>query len=158
MTPAPDIRIRPLSELDISRIVSIDERLTGVYRPDVWERRVAYYLRRDPDACPVAELNGNVVGFMFSDVRGGEFGLEEETGWIERFGVDPDFQGRSIGRRLFEAVLDHLKRQDAAMIRTLVDQKDADLASFLRALGFQNATLQALERPVDGTKGQGPAK
>jgi ribosomal protein S18 acetylase RimI-like enzyme len=153
VTTAPELRIRPLSELDISRIVAIDERLTGVYRPDVWERRVAYYLRRDPDACPVAELNGTVVGFMFSDVRGGEFGLEEETGWIERFGVDPDFQGRSIGRRLFETVLEHLKRQEAAMIRTLVDQKDADLASFLRALGFQSATLQALERRVDGAKG-----
>jgi ribosomal protein S18 acetylase RimI-like enzyme len=98
------MRIRPLSELDISRIVAIDERLTGVYRPEVWERRVGYYLRRDPEACPVAELGGKVVGFMFSDVRGGEFGLEETTGWIERFGVDPDFQGRSIGRRLFEAV------------------------------------------------------
>jgi ribosomal protein S18 acetylase RimI-like enzyme len=151
-----DIRIRPLSELDISRIVSIDERLTGVYRPEVWERRVAYYLRRDPEACPVAELNGNVVGFMFSDVRGGEFGLEEPTGWIERFGVDPDYQGRSIGRRLFEAVHEHLKRQGTSVVLTLVDQKDADLASFLRALGFKNATLQALERRVDGAPTQGP--
>jgi ribosomal protein S18 acetylase RimI-like enzyme len=158
VTPAPDIRIRPLSELDISRIVAIDERLTGVYRPDVWERRVAYYLRRDPDACPVAEWKGNVVGFMFSDLRGGEFGLEEITGWIERFGVDPDYQGRSIGRRLFDAVVDHLKRQDAAMIRTLVDEKDADLASFLRALGFHAASLKALERPVDGSAPAGGSR
>ena len=81
---ASDIRIRPLSELDISRIVSIDERLTGVYRPEIWERRVGYYLRRDPESCPVAEFEGKLVGFMFSDVRGGEFGLEETTGWIER--------------------------------------------------------------------------
>lgn len=150
MTSAEEIRIRPLSELDISRIVSIDERLTGLYRPDVWERRVGYYLRRDPDACPVAEHQGSVVGFMFSDVRGGEFGLEETTGWIERFGVDPDFQGRSIGRRLFEAVLESMGRRDVAVIRTLVDRKDSDLASFLRAVGFENAPLQALERRVDG--------
>ena len=86
------VRIRTLSELDISGIVAIDERLTGVYRPDVWERRVGYYIRRDADACPVAEADGKVVGFMFSDVRGGEFGLEETSGWIERFGVDPDRQ------------------------------------------------------------------
>jgi hypothetical protein len=70
---ASDIRIRPLSELDISRIVSIDERLTGVYRPEIWERRVGYYLRRDPESCPVAEFEGKLVGFMFSDIRGGEF-------------------------------------------------------------------------------------
>lgn len=145
---AQDIRIRPLSELDITRIVAIDERLTGVYRPEVWERRVGYYLRRDPDSCPVAELGGKVVGFMFSDVRGGEFGLEETTGWIERFGVDPDFQGRSIGRRLFEAVQGRMADRDVATIRTLVDKKDSDLASFLRAVGFQDAPLAALEMPI----------
>jgi ribosomal protein S18 acetylase RimI-like enzyme len=152
VTSAEEIRIRPLSELDISRIVSIDERLTGLYRPDVWESRVGYYLRRDPEGCPVAEHKGSVVGFMFSDVRGGEFGLEETTGWIERFGVDPDFQGRSIGRRLFEAVLENMARRDVAVIRTLVDKKDSDLASFLRAVGFDNAPLQAYERRVDGAR------
>lgn len=137
-----------MSELDISRVVAIDERLTGVYRPEVWERRVGYYLRRDPDSCPVAEIGGTVVGFMFSDVRGGEFGLEETTGWIERFGVDPDFQGRSIGRRLFEEVQAQMAGHGVMTIRTLVDKKDSDLASFLRAVGFENAELQALEMRV----------
>jgi ribosomal protein S18 acetylase RimI-like enzyme len=148
---ASDIRIRPLSELDISRIVSIDERLTGVYRPEVWERRVGYYLRRDPESCPVAEFEGKLVGFMFSDVRGGEFGLEETTGWIERFGVDPDYQGRSIGRRLFDAVKSHMVRNEVVTIRTLVDKNDSDLAAFLRAVGFDNASLQALELRVGAT-------
>lgn len=147
---ASDIRIRPLSELDISRIVAIDERLTGVYRPEIWERRVGYYLRRDPESCPVAEFEGKLVGFMFSDVRGGEFGLEETTGWIERFGVDPDYQGRSIGRRLFDAVKSHMAQNEVATIRTLVDKSDSDLAAFLRAVGFENASLQALELRVAG--------
>jgi ribosomal protein S18 acetylase RimI-like enzyme len=148
---AGQLNIRPLSELDISRVVAIDERLTGIYRPDVWERRVVYYIRRDSEACPVAEMDGKLVGFMFSDVRGGEFGLEETSGWIERFGVDPDFQGRSIGRRLFEAVLAHMKSRDVAVLRTLVGQNDEDLASFLRAVGFRNSPLTALELPLEGT-------
>jgi ribosomal protein S18 acetylase RimI-like enzyme len=108
-----------------------------------------YYLRRDPDACQVAEFGGRVVGFMLSDTRGGEFGLEETSGWIERFGVDPDFQGRSIGRRLFEAVVSHLKSQGATTMRTLVEKSDSDLASFLRAVGFQDAPLAALEMRID---------
>lgn len=145
---AEQVRIRSLSELDIARIVAIDERLTGVYRPDVWERRVMYYLRRNPDASQVAELGGKVVGFMLSDLRGGEFGLEETSGWIERFGVDPDYQGRSIGRRLFEAVVEHHKRLGATTVRTLVEQNDSDLASFLRAVGFKNAPLVALEMRI----------
>ncbi len=145
---AEQIRIRPLNELDIARIVSIDERLTGVYRPEVWERRIMYYIRRDPEASRVAELGGKVVGFMLADIRGGEFGLEEPGGWIERFGVDPDFQGRSLGRKLFEAVVEHLKRQGAGTVRTLVEKSDSDLASFLRALGFKDAPLTALEMRI----------
>jgi ribosomal protein S18 acetylase RimI-like enzyme len=145
---AEQVRIRSLSELDIAGIVAIDERLSGVYRPDVWERRVMYYLRRDPDASQVAEMGNKVVGFMLSDLRGGEFGLEETSGWIERFGVDPDFQGRSIGRRLFEAVVKHLKGQGATTVRTLVEKSDSELATFLRAVGFKDAPLTALEMRI----------
>ena len=86
---------------------------------------------------------------MFSDVRGGEFGLEDISGWIERFGVDPDYQGRSIGRRLFEAVVTHLKERGATVLRTIVDQKEEDLASFLRAVWFRNSPLTALELPIE---------
>jgi ribosomal protein S18 acetylase RimI-like enzyme len=148
MAVAEQIKIRSLSELDIARIVAIDERLSGIYRPEVWERRVMYYLRRDPDASQVAEMGGKVVGFMLSDLRGGEFGLEETSGWIERFGVDPDFQGRSIGRRLFEAVVEHLKQQGATTVRTLVEKNDPELAKFLRAVGFKDAPLAALEMRI----------
>jgi ribosomal protein S18 acetylase RimI-like enzyme len=147
---AEQVLIRPLDEMDISRITTIDERLTGVYRPEVWERRIAYYIRRDPDACRVAEVNGKVVGFMLSDLRGGEFGLEETSGWIERFGVDPDYQGRALGRRLFEAVVEHLRGRGAAAARTLVNDEDEDLARFLRALGFVDAPMTALERRLNG--------
>jgi ribosomal protein S18 acetylase RimI-like enzyme len=146
---AEQLRIRSLNELDIARIVSIDERLTGVYRPDVWERRVMYYLRRNPDLSQVAEMGGKMVGFMLSDLRGGEFGLEETSGWIERFGVDPDFQGRSIGRRLFEAVTAQLKQQGAVSLRTLVEKNDTELAAFLRAVGFKDSPLIALEMRTD---------
>ena len=152
---AEQARIRALSELDVARIIAIDERLTGVYRPDVWERRIMFYLRRDPDASQVAELDGKVVGFMLSDLRGGEFGLEETSGWIERFGVDPDYQGRSIGRRLFEAVVAHMKERGATAVRTLVDQKDSDLASFLHAVGFKNAPLTALELRLEAPAARG---
>src|SRR5436853_7378514 len=103
-TVAEQLRIRSLSELDIARIVAIDERLTGIYRPEVWESRVIFYLRRHPDLSQVAELGGKVVGFMLAHLRGCEFGLEDTSGWIERFGVAPDFQVRSVGRRLVAAV------------------------------------------------------
>lgn len=138
-------RVRPLDELDIGSIVRIDERMTGIYRPDIWEQRVGYYLRRDPEASQVAEVDGQVVGFMLGDLRAGEFGLEEPSGWIDRFGIDPEHRGRDLGTQLFGAVKKHFEACGAVTIRTLVDRKDAGVAGFLEAQGFAPSPLQALE-------------
>ena len=140
--------IRALTELDLEGITRIDEKITGRYRPDVWEKRVVYYIRRDPDAPKVAERDGRVVGFMLGEVRGGEFGLEEPTGWIEFFGVDPEARGGGIGRRLVEALLDHFRARGAHVARTVVATRDAEIASFLKANGFRAAPLEALERSL----------
>ena len=93
--------IRPLTELDLGRITAIDERLSGTYKPDVWERRVIYYH------------------------------------------VDVDWNAEAV-----ESAQEYLHGQGATVLRTLVGPSDSDLAGFLRAVGFQNAPLQALEMPV----------
>jgi ribosomal protein S18 acetylase RimI-like enzyme len=139
------IRIRPLDELDISGIVRIDEKISGIYRPEIWEERIMYYTRRDPGASQVAEAGGKVVGFMLGDLRAGEFGLEEPSGWIERFGIDPDFRGQDLGRKLFDAIKTHFTAEGAKSVRTLVDTHDGGVAGFLKAIGFTPAPLQALE-------------
>jgi ribosomal protein S18 acetylase RimI-like enzyme len=137
----PEVSVRPASELDIGDIVRIDERIGGDYRPEVWERRLGYYIRRDPDASVVAESpDGRVVGFMLGEVRSGEFGLEHPTGWLEVLGVDPDFRGRAVGRRMAEAMLEHFRSCGAIEVRTLVDEEAmGDVAGFFRSLGFEPA-------------------
>jgi ribosomal protein S18 acetylase RimI-like enzyme len=143
-----DVRIRPLDELDLNGIVRIDEKITGIYRPDVWEGRVMFYTRRDPGASQVAEADGRVVGFMLGDCRAGEFGLEAPSGWIERFGIDPDYRGKDLGRRMFEAICTHFRSEGAKSVRTLVERDDAALTGFLKAIGFGDSTLVALERQI----------
>ena len=139
------VRVRPLDELDIGSITQIDERITGSYRPEIWEQRVGYYLRRDPESSQVAEVDGKVVGFMLGDVRAGEFGLENPSGWIERFGIHPDYRGRDIGRQMFDAMMAHFRSIGATTVRTLVDDSDAGVAGFLGALGFVPSPLKSLE-------------
>src|SRR5688500_16129607 len=51
---ATELAIRPVQELDIEDIAGIDEKIGGRYRPDVWDKRVFYYLRRDPEGSFVA--------------------------------------------------------------------------------------------------------
>ncbi len=136
------VQVRQLDTVDIGAVTAIDEKISGGYHPDEWERRIGYYLRRDPDAALAAVIDGEVVGFMLGEVRSGEFGLAEPTGWIEVLGVDPDHQGSSIGRRLAETLLDHFKRCGAEKVRTLVDEEMPDIAGFFESLGFEPASLK----------------
>lgn len=139
--PVP-VSVRPLDELDISSVIAIDEKVSGTYRPDFWERRITYHLRKDPEGSFVAEWQGDVIGFMLGEIRTGEFGLEEPTGWIEIVGVDPEHRGRKVGRELAEAVFSHFRRQGAVTVRTLVDEKMTELGSFFGSLGFEPSTLR----------------
>ena len=139
---ASGIRIRHLDEMDISDIVAIDEAIGGRYRPEVWERQIGYYLRRAPDASLVAEVDGKVAGFMLGEVRSGEFGLEEPTGWIEVLGVDPAQRGKALGRRMAESIVEYFRSQGAHSVRTLVDEEREDIRSFFHSLGFEPSTLR----------------
>ncbi len=141
-TSSHEAEIRLLDTVDIGAITTIDEKITGHYRPETWEVRCGYYLRRDPDAALVAVSGREVVGFMLGEVRAGEFGLDEPTGWIEVLGVDPEFRGLAIGRRLADAMLDHFRARGAQSVRTLVDGDMPGIAGFFSSLGFEPATLQ----------------
>lgn len=141
-----DVKIRPLSELDLDGITRIDERITGRYRPEVWEERVTYYIRRDADASQVAEAEGKVVGFMLGEVRGGEFGLEEATGWLDFMGVDPGARGKGVGARLADALLAHFRAKGVAVARTMVRDEDEGILGFVRSIGFAPAPISSLEK------------
>jgi ribosomal protein S18 acetylase RimI-like enzyme len=143
-----EVRIRSLEDTDIGSITALDERIGGQYRPEVWERRIGYYMRRDPDASIVAESGGKVVGFMLGEVRSGEFGLDEVTGWIEVLGVDPDSRGQAIGRRLGERILEHFRERGAESVRTMVDEEMPEIAAFFTALGFEPASLRPFVRQL----------
>jgi len=141
-----DLTIRTLEDTDLNGVTQLDEKIGGDYRPEVWERRITYYQRRDPEAPVVAVAGKDLVGFMLGEVRSGEFGLEEPTGWIEVMGVDPDFRGKAVGRQLAERMLDHFKSRGATTVRTLVDEKEEGIAGFFSALGFEAAGLRPFVR------------
>lgn len=153
MTTTDDVRIRPLEDTDLGDITALDEKIGGSYRPEVWETRVGYYMRRDPDASVVAESDGRVVGFMMGEVRSGEFGLEEPTGWIEVLGVDPDCRGLSVGRRLAEQMLNHFEHRGATSVRTLVDEDMTGITQFFEALGFEPAGLHPFVKRLGSASG-----
>jgi ribosomal protein S18 acetylase RimI-like enzyme len=141
-----EIILRPVSELDIEAVCAIDERISGADRPAEWERRIGYYIRRDPELSLVAVEDGRVVGFMLGEVRAGEFGLEEPSGWIEVLGVDPACQGRSVGRKLLDGMLAGFRARGAKTVRTLVNENgQRELLRFFEGGGFRPTPIRTLE-------------
>jgi ribosomal protein S18 acetylase RimI-like enzyme len=128
--------------------VRIAEKTRGRYQPDLWEDRVTYYLRRDPEGSVVAELDGEVVGFMLGDVRSGDFGIEEKTGWVEVLGVDPASGGRGVGRALADEMLARYRARGVRRVRTLVDASMPDVETFFRRMGFAPDTLRPFVREL----------
>ena len=147
--PDPAILIQSLSELHLDDIVRIVEKTRHAYQPDLWEDRVTYYLRRDPEGSVVAEVDGRVVGFMLGDVRAGEFGIEEPSGWIEVIGVDPEFAGRGVGRALADAMLSRYRERGVHRVRTMVDAAMPEVERFFKLVGFEPDSLRSFVRRLD---------
>ncbi len=131
-----------MTELDLDGIARIGEKMRGRYEPELWEDRVTYYLRRAPEGSVVAEIAGEIVGFMLGDIRSGEFGIEEECGWIEVLGVDPDCAGRGVGRALAAEMLRRYRGRGVRKVRTMVDQAMPGIEAFFSRLGFVPDSLR----------------
>lgn len=69
-------------------------------RSAAWIERMRHYLAVDPAGCWVAEDEGDVAGFAFSQNRGGVW-------YLATYGVVPERQGTGVGRALLDATLAH---------------------------------------------------
>jgi len=77
-----------------------------------WRAKVLLDPNFDREGCLVAEVDGDVRGFLLSLVRRVPFfgqGYESEQAWITAFGVAPGWEGRGLGTALLGATLDRLK-------------------------------------------------
>jgi len=150
------VTIRPLSLEDIKDIVRIEERIEGELgiineeRMEYLKEATRYNIERsDPMMSLGAELDGGIVGFIIGEIRIWEFGIGEKTGWIRILGVDPDFQGRGIGRKLGEALLEHFGRRGIERVRTMAEWYTGDLISFFKSLGFNMLNMIPLEKKLN---------
>jgi len=95
-----------------------------------------------------AEIDGNLAGFIFGEIKFWEFGRGEKTGWIKVLGVAQDFQGMGVGYKLGETLLDHFKKKNVRKVRTLVDWYEGDLISYFKSLGFNMLNMLPLEKEI----------
>lgn len=136
------VHIRNLEKSDLSAIVNIEERVTGVARPNYWEKRIDLSEAIRPHwASLIAEVGSQVVGFILGRAGEMEFGLPSTVAWIEIIGVDPAFRGQGIARALVQRFLESAEDHDIKTIFTLVASDSRDMADFFSRIGFTQGKM-----------------
>ena len=110
------------------------------------EPRIRSLTLKDSDR--ILEIDGKLEGFVLADIRPWEFGNRAHVGWIIALGVTPGAQGKGIGKKLGERVLEQFQRLGVTRIQTLVGPKTADLEAYFTALGFTQSPDKVLVRDL----------
>ncbi|MCK5098080.1 MAG: GNAT family N-acetyltransferase [Desulfobacteraceae bacterium] len=95
----------------------------------------------------VAVVDNKVVGYMISNVLHAGFGLDKSA-WIISMGVDPDYMGRGIGKKLANEILDTYRSQNIDYIFSSVAWDSIDLLSFFKTLGFERSEFINLRKKL----------
>ena len=143
------IYLRDLTKEDLPAIVDIEERVTGVARPEYWAARIEISEAIRPHwASLVAEMDNRVVGFILGRAGELEFGLPGTVGWIEIIGVDPAYRGQGIARRLVDRFSESADDHGIRSIFTLVDHANPEMVGFFSRLGFVQGQMLHFQKQV----------
>ena len=143
-----DINIRPLTEKDFKDVAKIQEAILKRSVSGRLENRMREYIKKDPNTCLVAEVEGNVVGFVIGDIKDWGFGVEK-SGWLEIIGIHPKYMGQGIGKRLGKELLSHFKSKGIKNVYTVARWDSGDLLAFFKSIGFDRSDFINLERKLD---------
>jgi ribosomal protein S18 acetylase RimI-like enzyme len=144
---AETVRIRRIVPDDLERVVAIDALHRGTAVPAYWREVRDAFLTRRRDAVRVAlgaEVDGELAGFLFGEVRAFEFG-SPPCGWIFAVGVDPAHQRAGIASRLLDEACRRFQAAGIATVRTMVERRDVPVLAFFRAHGFAAGEFTQLE-------------
>jgi ribosomal protein S18 acetylase RimI-like enzyme len=105
-------------------------------------------VQSDKDASFVAEIDGKIAGFMISHIVYGGFGFEKSA-WIVTLGVDPQFMGRDIGKKLAEEIFGVYRDRGIKYVFTSVRWDSVDLLSFFKTLNFDRSNFINLRKELE---------
>lgn len=155
-----EIQIRKIVEADLKIVTEIEQLLHDEARKQIWPFSFqAYWDIYHPEVNFVAELDGNVVGFVvgkiikgdtrrsvFNRLHTGEPSLPHEwIGWVDMVGIRPEHHYKGIGQMLMDAFYQECKRHNAVM-RTVLYDNEEGFRSFLTRIGFKESNVVIYEK------------
>lgn len=134
------IVVRPMVIDDLATVQEIDRKCTGIYRDLTFDDPVRSSLGGDLAISYVAEIDGEVVGFVFG-WAGDSFLAYDEVARLGMIGVDPAHRRQGIGRRLVAAFVEECARKGYREIHSLLTPPDPELSSFYARMRFQRGNI-----------------
>lgn len=139
-----ELVLRQITIGDYQQITEIDRALGDDKDSEYWRKKLDIYTA-DPELCIGVEAGGRLVGYMLGHLKGGEFGVMDEIGWIEMMGVHPDWQNKGVGRMMAEALFKVLRRRGCTRVFILCSWRHTAVLTFLNEMGFNRGDLIHLE-------------
>jgi ribosomal protein S18 acetylase RimI-like enzyme len=134
------IRVRPMEPVDIDSVIAIDSKITGVRRAATYTDLIIGDLGKIPDLSFVAEVNGEVQGFVLA--RRAYFGEPfTDAGLIQTIGVDPDHWRQGIATSMINALVETCQEKKLNALWMMLDESDDQLRSLFQRLGFRRGKL-----------------
>ncbi|HVN23765.1 MAG TPA: GNAT family N-acetyltransferase [Syntrophorhabdales bacterium] len=147
---ADTIKIRIMKVADFNAVVRIDEKVMKVPRTEYYKLKFEELVQstdRLPTSLVAEREDGTVVGFVMGALFIGEYGISRDA-TLDTIGVDPDYQGRGVGKQLMTDFMDHLRALGAQKVNTLVDSNDAKMSHFFKSHQFGPSQTINLERSL----------
>ncbi len=133
------LRIRGMTERDFPGIDECDRKITGREWAGVASRRASsHFWNYYAPLSFVAEVDGNIVGFVIGSMGGPEYSLPV-SGWLAAMGVDPDYSERGIGVALLKAFIEVCEMSHIPA-RVMLPHNE-QFEKLLVSLGFEHGDL-----------------
>lgn len=137
--------IRPAVPDDVPSVISLDQRITGLAKPEYWNDTFDRYGRRSDRFFLVSDNDQGITGFIIGEVRAWEFG-SPPCGWIFALGVDPGTRLGGTGSRLLAEICRKFKKIKVDKVRTMLGADDHLNMSFFRSQGMKGGPFIQLEK------------
>lgn len=144
------VTIRNALPTDFDVVLELDLGEAAADKPAYWRGIFDRYViaGRDDRIFLVAEIGGEVIGFIVGEVRAWEFG-SPPCGWVFALSVAPKARERGVGELMLKQLCRRLQQAGVATVRTMVDREDKLTLSFFRSQGLRSGRYIELEKPIN---------
>jgi ribosomal protein S18 acetylase RimI-like enzyme len=142
------IKIRKLGIKDLDQVLHIQEIIT---KAKIGPKKISYWrehVLKKNSLNLVALDQGQVVGFIISEIMTNSFGLDQ-GGWIQIIGVLPKYMGIGIGQSLITQIFTMYKKKKINEVYTAARWDSVDLLSFFKSVGFDRSNFINLYKKLD---------